>query len=169
MEISDQIKHVDASLNDSSSSLKSLIGRLAELIVHLLPGDIAELRRSENAEMPSLAFWKILVTLPDYDKNQRTKEWQSILAALAYMKGLHNSKVPLGSALKQADYSESRLTKLLNATSKSLRNEIATVARFLSAKGQDADLSQLANLILAMNDAAIQARRRIAKDFYNNN
>jgi len=158
----------EVAVEDTISSHKSRIGHLATLIKHLPPGDVADLRRSADVEMPGPSFWKIFITLPDYDQKQRVEEWQTILVALTYMKDLHTPAVSLGNALFLAGYSEARLTKLLNAKDKTLRSEITTVARFLGSKGQLADLNQLANLILITGDGNQKVRRSIAKDFYFN-
>lgn len=161
-----QNKEKQSNSFDSENSYSEKILQLVESIKHLSSGDLADLRRSADLEMPKAVFWKITTICSDYDLTQRVDEWRVILAVFAHMKGLHDVNQSLGGVLQKAGYSEARLTKLLNANSITIKRELMTLARFLSSKGVSTNLYELSGLVLFNHTRGLQVRRKIAQDYY---
>jgi CRISPR system Cascade subunit CasB len=129
------------------------------------PGDRAALRRGGP---PGFIFWKITQAFGlSTQKEEGEQKAAVVLQALATLAGNHNRHKELGEALALAGLSELRLGRLLKAQDAPLHDEVRAVARYLSVKAKDADLYQLAALVLIEQDeAAEQLRRRIARSYF---
>lgn len=151
-------------------------------------GDLAELRRM-NADDPGPAvFWRLMAENELLGRGAVLEsKWALILHGLALMtptssqddagRSAHDGHVPIGRALflgsettrQTGFYSESRLNRLLTARGPILRTLLARMFRMLAAAGVTFNWREMAQFIL--NDtydeeAAEQARRRIARDYY---
>jgi len=81
--------------------------------------------------------------------------------------GGHRRDRPLGRALAECGYSESRLERLLAADSDSLEPLFASVVRFLTAKRESFDWRDAAHLLLITDAQKREAiHRRIASTYY---
>lgn len=148
-----------------------LINDLATFVSALGPGERADLRRGDPDDPGSPAFWRIVVThlAPrgfidlEAPSNRALSQWVVILGSLAELEGLHNPRARLGRALAEAGYSELRLTRLLRAEGGQLLDAVRQMVHFLSAKGTDVDVAEIARLVL-FDGAWI--RRSIASHYY---
>lgn len=171
------------SLEGAGKSLKSLIARLAALIASANdgkrpgfgPGDVAALRRLAPDSPWCPAFWRIAAGFLEParqlgggpNREEAERRWAVILSILAHASSLHTPSKPLGAALAEAGFSEMRLLQLLRAEAASLLAAALQAARFLAAKGQEADLAQLADLVLSDGKPhADEVRRRVARSYY---
>jgi CRISPR system Cascade subunit CasB len=157
---------------------RKAVGALAHALTHghVSPGDIADLRRLEPDDPSSPAFWKTLGSVvaahvelpaggPALDRAER--QWAMILNAAAHLRGLHNPGRSLGAALAAAGFSELRFVRLLRASGDGLPVAVRTTARYLAAKGEPADVGDLAELVISDGHSwSEQVRRRIARTYY---
>jgi CRISPR system Cascade subunit CasB len=93
--------------------------------------------------------------------------WAAIIIGLAHLGALHHPDHRLGFALAAAQFSELRFARLLRADADRLADELPMLARFLAAKGESADWTAAAWLILSAgcpNEEAV--RRHLARDYY---
>jgi CRISPR system Cascade subunit CasB len=159
------------------SSLASVIGRLAQAMDKTLsPGDLADLRRLTPQNPYAPAFWKLVVNdagleamLPvrDEARDEAERRWGAILQGLATLGRFHTFGVGLGRALAEAGFAELRFVRLLRAHDEGLLDQARITARFLSAKGQPGDWTDMAWLILSDGRGHEEkVRRRLARDYY---
>ncbi|OPL19204.1 MAG: hypothetical protein AVO35_11535 [Candidatus Aegiribacteria sp. MLS_C] len=142
----------------------------------LPPGDIAELRRLTPSDPFSPAFFKLMASAVDPDRelpsggNSRDeieRRWAVFMQAAAVMRKLNSRKVGLGSALASAGYSEIRFVRLLKARGSILFREIRTAAHYLASKAQMCDLVDIARLLMVTDaERAESVRRSIARGYY---
>lgn len=142
-------------------------------------GDLARLRRM-NPDNPNLtAFLQVMAKVGYPQDIEDEIAWALILHGIALMTpNAHNSSVPVGKALfrggdnnRQADkgfYSRNRLNKLLDARGSMRRALLARLFRMLAPVNQPFNWYEMADFILNEDDdeAAEQARRRIAREYY---
>lgn len=159
------------------AGLPSVVNRIAGLLAHpgsaLTTGDIAALRRMDPRR-PTAAFFKLEgVVLDDHlPANADARigsetRWAAIIVGLAHLEELHRPGMRLGRALVDADFSELRFARLLNADADRLIDELPMLARFLATKGVPADWAGAAQLILSAGRGDEEpARRRLARDYY---
>lgn len=162
---------------EHSSTLRSIVNHLGGLLKHggatLTSGDVASLRRMDPRR-PGTAFFKIAgsVLASDLPGDESARElietrWAAIMVGLAVLGDLHRANVPLGHALVDANLSELRFDRLLRADADRLVDELPTLARFLAAKGVQADWADAARLILSAGRQDDEsARRRLARDYF---
>lgn len=159
------------------SPLASLIGRFAHAIDRELPkGDVAALRRLDPHDPSSPTFWKIVgeylepagqLLSQGAAADARERKWAAIVSAMALISGLHQRNVALGTALAQSGYSELRFTRLLHAHGDPLLQLTTGAARYLAAKGQSVDLTDIAHLVLSDGAAHAESiRRGIARRYF---
>ena len=151
-------------------------------------GGLAALRRMNPDAPEATVFWRLLAKHNQLGKERTELEskWALILHGIAVMtptqrgEGLqfaHNGNVSVGKALFEGDgerggnafYSESRLSRLLNARGAMLRTLLARTFRMLAAKGVTFDWREMARFILNSGydeTSAEQSRRRIASEYY---
>jgi CRISPR system Cascade subunit CasB len=151
-------------------------GQIARQIAALLSaehfgnGPRAALRRMDpekNLGQPALQ--RLLADyVPDhwlYDGGMA--DWGLIVHSLALGSPGNLGGKSLGAALAQAQYSESRLARLLQADRKQLNDALPRACRFLVAKGEAINPAGIANFVLTASDARADAARvKIARDFY---
>lgn len=160
-----------------SPSLGGVIGRLAHAMSREGPlgaGEVAELRRLEPHDPGSPAFWKVVAayledSLPSGGErlDDAERRWAAILSGLATLGPLHRQGVRLGLALAEAGLSELRFVRLLRAHDEGLLHQARVTAKFLSAKGQPADWTGMARLVLSDGrDDEERVRRQLAREYY---
>lgn len=140
------------------------------------PGDRAALRRYEPGTTPSTTFYRVMAGRADEVLQRLAPNeepaWALVLAILADAAEADAPSVPLGRGLAEADYSEGRLARLLQADERAVADEARAAARYLTVKGKSGDLAELARLVLPSRDggAALSSlestRRAIARSYY---
>lgn len=154
----------------------SLTHRIAALLGRspaLTRGDIAALRRMDPRR-PAAAFFKVEGLVLDEhlpgDAERRADfetRWAAIVLGLAHLGDLHSPEPRLGFALANAQFSELRFARLLQADTDQLLDELPSLARFLAAKGVAADWTAAARLILSSGRSdEDEIRRHLARDYY---
>lgn len=151
------------------AKLASIIGKLAFIMEEVLgPGDLAALRRLDpNAPWVAVFFrlceeyLKPSLGGPWCDEKER--RWAVILKAMAHTVGLHKPDRPFGAALRQIDYSEMRLTRLLRAHGDGLGAELYSAIRHLASKGVHFNWTDAAWLVLKDGDFP---RRQVARQYF---
>lgn len=144
----------------------------------LSAADLASLRRLTPTDYGGSGFWKIMtgiVDVPDDylagdwrpDCIERERRWGAILQAMAIHSDSFQPSVGLGRALESAGFSELRLQRLLRARGGGLLDEVRVLARFLDAKSEPVNWTDVATLVLHQQDErAEQVRRKVARDYY---
>ncbi len=161
------------------ASLASIVGRLAHAVTReLSPGDVAALRRHRVGRPLAPAFFRVSAlildpagALPSGERFREAAEerWAVIVAAIAELEGLHAPRRRLGEVLANADFSELRLLRLLRSHDEALADAIATTTHFLASRAADADLTDIAHLVLSDGRSDEErVRRRIARAYYSN-
>lgn len=162
---------------------RSLVGKLAEKMklgsqtagrAGFSTGELAELRRIDPEQPYTPALWRTLVGYEidqgwgDGEWREALEErWAALLMGMAHTVGLHDYSTPLGAALAEAGWSETRFVRLMDSRGTRLIEEIRRVAQYLSSKSQPADWAQVADLVLDQDaDWAERQRRDIARDYY---
>jgi CRISPR system Cascade subunit CasB len=152
--------------------LAAIMGRISGLIAseHFPNGDRAILKRMDPKQEPPLSFYRFALRYLPEKWQGRRKAWQTILTGMALMAPyIHRPDRPLGRVLAEERYSEARLERLLVAEDETQRTLILRTVRFLAAKKQPTDWTQLASLLLT-TDAGKREKLhlRIATDYYKN-
>ena len=126
-------------------------------------GDMAQLRRLDPERPACSLFWKIMLDYgvtdpsdPDRDDQRLERAWANVVSTIAEgtkvgekeTQGPHDEKIPMGSALATAGYSERRLNALLNAREDQITRLTNQAAKFLHKKGQNYNCNDLARLML---------------------
>lgn len=140
------------------------------------PGPLAELRRLDVERPSAAAFWTIVAHELDPDlppdgepeaRCEAERRWAIALQAMAVLAGLHRKDPRLGAALASAEFSEMRLQRLLGCADDRLAVEVASVARYLAAKGAACDVADLVCLVVERDAVAVErVRRGIARDYF---
>lgn len=140
---------------------------------HFSTGSRAALRRMAPADLAEPALQRMLADyVPDHWlENSGMADWGLIVHALALASPDRLTEArPLGAALQQAEYSESRLARLLQANRAQLNDLIPRACRFLAAKGEALHAADLAYFVRAISslkpEQTAMARTKIARDFY---
>ena len=140
---------------------------LNEIMAHLSPDDRARLRTMSHD--PPLSFWKLMARVPELQaENDRCLAvWKVVLRTMGRVT---QSRVPLGRILKETDFPEDRLSRLLVASGTSLPGLLDEVARWLiSHDVERVDLTSICVMGLgdALGDfkARNWARRELALQF----
>lgn len=140
------------------------------------PGDRAALRRMEVTRVRSAdgAVIKLLLAA-DIPKHLQTRDfdrWRLIAHIAAMLSGTgklraHARGRKLGAILREADYSENRLLRLLSVRGAALDGQVRRAMRVIAQKGkQPIDLWTVYDLVGPNPDRAEAARIRIAQDYY---
>ncbi len=139
-------------------------------------GPLAALRRLDPAgSLATPALQRLLAqAVPDdWLGLQGMRDWALIVHMLALgAPDLHRGGTRFGTALHAANYSESRLLRLLEADRAALDVLLPRTVRFLVAKGEKLDPAGLARFVLAISragsrpDRAEDERTGIARAYY---
>ncbi len=150
-------------------------------------GDLAALRRMDPDAPDAAVVWRLLARRNLLRGRQVENKWALILHGIALMtpttsgdgasRTAHDGSMAVGRALylggesQRASpyYSEMRLNRLLTARGPILRTLLARLFRMLAAAGQPFNWREMAWFIRNEGyneEAAEQARRRIAREYY---
>ena len=149
-------------------------------------GDLAELRRMDPDGPDTAAFWRLMATHDLLGNPVVESKWALILHGIALMtptntsgspRMAHDGQLPVGRALflgggaqrSAPFYSENRLNRLLTARGPMLRTLLARMFRMLASANVSFNWREMAQFVLNEgydDGAAEQARRRIARDYY---
>lgn len=169
----------------SDASLGELVGYFHETLRHLGTGDLANLRRASiHSGYVSATLYKILNQSASHQHHPllqpyHERQWGELLSHMAHdtEQRPQGERRSLGSAMAEADVSELRLTRLLNAPARDeqggregripLHEELGRTLGILRSKGVLVRWSDVAQLIFSSSEQAEKLRRRIARDYYN--
>lgn len=139
------------------------------------PGDHAELRRLDPRRgHPSAGpvFWRLATQILEADGYLRRegadelRGWMAVIQGLAVLGELHRKGQRLGTAMAEADISEARLTRLLQARGDTLLAQVRPLAHQLRSKAVAADWGEVARLVLGAPNRADEVRYHIASGYY---
>jgi len=159
-----------------NEAIRTVAAGLARRLVSLADhrsGDLAALRRPDLAT--SAAFWKVYAECIHAKEApfSRTAEgedaWATLVRALAIGTPIHQNSGragQAGEALATANYSEARFVRLLRARGTRLHEEVTAAARFLTSKGQPADLTSLAPLLFFEPTRQDRSRKALASSYF---
>jgi CRISPR-associated protein, Cse2 family len=152
------------------------IGRAAAMLhpeTGRLPnGDCAALRRIDPDTPVTPTLWKVLFDLEQDEskgmsQTQWEQHWATLLMGMAHCAGLHDYDVPLGQALAEASWSETRFVRLMEADEDALPVLIRRMAQYLASKQQAANWDDVRALLFYQSgDTAEDVRLRIARPYY---
>lgn len=135
--------------------------------------DQAALRRVDPDTPVTTTLWKVLFDLDQAEspkeRSQTTWEqrWATLLMGMAHCAGLHDYEVPLGRALAEAGWSETRFVRLLEAGEDALPVLVRRMAQYLASKQQPANWDDVRRLLFVQfGEAAEEVRLRIARPYY---
>ncbi len=155
-----------------------LAGQIAAMPDHDR-GGLAGLRRMDPDEPDTAAFWKLMAREDLLGNPEIEHKWGLILHGMAQMtrtagddvssRSCHDGRVPVGRALYENGYSETRFNRLLTARDDMLRVLLSRMFRMMSAEQVSFDWREMAAFIL--NDGfneerAEEGRRRLARAYY---
>ena len=136
-------------------------------------GDRAALRRIDPDTPVTPTLWKVLFDLdqdesPDWiSQTTWEQRWATLLMGMAHCAGLHDYDVPLGRALAEAGWSETRFVRLMEADEDALPVLIRRMAQYLASKQQAANWDDVRQLLFdQFGDKAEGVRLRIARPYY---
>ena len=143
-------------------------------------GGFAGLRRMDPDEPDTAAFWRLMAGEELLGNPDTERKWGLILHGMALMtrtaggddiasRSAHNGRMPVGRALYENGYSETRFNRLLTARDDMLRVLLARMFRMMAAKDASFDWREMAAFILGQgydDDRDETRRRRLARDYY---
>lgn len=143
-------------------------------------GDFAGLRRMDPNEPDTAAFWRLMASEGLLGNPDAERKWALIMCGIALMtrtaaddnpfnRSAHNGSMPVGRALYESGYSETRFNRLLTARDDMLRVLLTRMFRMLAAEQATFDWREMAAFILndGFNDErAEEGRRRLARAYY---
>ena len=154
-----------------TQSLGQAVSGLAGEIARLTPGPAAALRRGPLSGAGAAAFWKLLSTYQPGTHDETG--WAALIQGIAILtpkgtdsnkKSAHEYRFRMGTVLHQAEFSELRLARLLNAPQVIRRDLAVRMCRRLSGTEYNRfNLGTLARFILFADD---KTDRQIARDYY---
>lgn len=156
-----------------------LAGRVAALPEYDR-GGFAGLRRMDPDEPDTAAFWRLMAEEELLGNPDIERKWGLILHGIALMtrtaggddvasRSAHDGRMPVGRALYENGYSESRFNRLLTARADMLRVLLARMFRMLAAEDASFNWREMAQYILNEgydDEQAEMGRRRLARDYY---
>ncbi|WP_263792895.1 type I-E CRISPR-associated protein Cse2/CasB [Salinibacter sp.] len=161
---------------DESTSPSQAVGRAAGMLhpeTGRLPnGDRAALRRIDLDTPVTPTLWKVLFDLEQDESRgmSQTKweqRWATLLMGMAHCAGLHDYDVPLGQALAEAGWAETRFVRLMEADDETLPVLLRRMAQYLASKQQPANWDDVRRLLFyPSGDTAEDIRLRIARSYY---
>lgn len=163
---------------DESISPAQAVGRAASKLdpeneKGLGNGDRAALRRIDPDTPVTPTLWKVLFDLdqaeaPDgVDQTTWEQRWATLLMGMAHCAGLHDYDVPLGQALAEAGWAETRFVRLLEADDETLPVLLRRMAQYLASKQQPANWDDVRRLLFYQSgETAEDIRLRIARPYY---
>lgn len=170
----------DTATLDEEDAISSgeAVGRVAHVLdpdseKGLSSGDRAALRRIDLDTPVTPTLWKVLFDLeqdeaPDWiGQTTWEQRWATLLMGMAHCAGLHDYDVPLGQALAEAGWAETRFVRLLEADEETLRVLLRRMAQYLASKQQSANWDDVRQLLFSHgSDFQEDVRLRIARPYY---
>ena len=163
---------------DDSISPSQAVGRVAHMLGTdgeggLPSGDRAALRRIDPDTPVTPTLWKVLLDLdqgeaPDWISQEKwERRWATLLMGMAHCAGLHDYDVPLGQALAEAGWAETRFVRLLESDGESLPVLLRRMAQYLASKQQPANWDDVRALLFYQSgDTGEDVRLQIARPYY---
>ena len=155
-----------------------LVGQVTALPEHDR-GGFAGLRRMDPDEPDTAAFWRLMAREDLLGILEVERKWGLILHGIALMtrtagddvagRSAHDGRIPVGRALYDNGYSETRFNRLLTARGDMLRVLLTRMFRMLAAEQATFDWREMATYILNEgydDEAAERNRRRMAREYY---
>ena len=155
-----------------------LVGQVSALPEHDR-GGFSGLRRMDPDEPDTAAFWRLMAREDLLGIPEVERKWGLILHGIALMtrttgddatgRSAHDGRIPVGRALYDSGYSETRFNRLLTARGDMLRVLLTRMFRMLAADQATFDWREMATYILNEgydDEAAERNRRRIAREYY---
>lgn len=168
-----------ASDPDDSTSPSQAVGRAAGMLhpeTGSLPnGDRAALRRIDPDTPVTPTLWKVLFDLDQAEspnwigQTKWEQRWATLLMGMAHCAGLHDYDVPIGQALAEAGWSETRFVRLLEANEDTLPVLLRRMAQYLASKQQPANWDDVRRLLFSRENPfedAEDIRLGIARPYY---
>jgi CRISPR system Cascade subunit CasB len=162
--------------DEESISSSQAVGRAAGMLHpeegSLPNGDRAALRRIDLDTPVTPTLWKVLFDLEqDESKGMSQTKWEqrwaTLLMGMAHCAGLHDYDVPLGQALAEAGWAETRFVRLLEADDETLPVLLRRMAQYLASKQQPANWDDVRRLLFYQSgDTAEDIRLSIARSYY---
>ncbi len=155
-----------------ADSLAAQVARLAGVIgsPHYPSGDRAALRRWAPGQPLPLPFYRLWLRHLDTELPPSTQleGWMALTWAIATLGAdAHAPKRPLGQALAESKFAEGRLERLLSAPDDVRLELFMSAIRFLAAKGERVDLTEVARFVLTHDaDKRELLHRQIAAAYY---
>lgn len=173
---SDTVPETDTSEDESISPFQA-VGKAAfkldpENEKGLSNGDRAALRRIDLDQPVTPTLWKVLFDLKqDESKGMPQTKWEqrwaTLLMGMAHCAGLHDYDVPLGQALAEAGWAETRFVRLLEADDETLPVLLRRMSQYLASKQQPANWDDVRRLLFYQSgDTAEDIRLSIARPYY---
>lgn len=171
-----RLSHVDAA--------DAIADRLDPDEGDLSTGDRAELRRISPDTPFTPTLWKLLLNYgvedppawwnPSSDdrEDEWGKHWATLVMGMTHCAGLHERGNPydrgeeFGETLYETGWAEDRLVRLLETPPDRLHESLRRLAQYLSSKGEAADWTAVARLLLDTDEDAEKTRLAIARGFY---
>ena len=157
--------------------------RIAAGLIHMDKTDLQGLRRMGPHLPESPAAWRILASHGLTGDDEEETTWGFIIHCMALMtpavygRHPHSARIPVGRALflggeprrDMPFYSENRLSQLITARGKSLRDKVLHAVRMLARNGATLDWREMATFII--NDvkdprAMDASRRALVREYY---
>lgn len=142
-------------------------------------GGLAGLRRMDPDNPDTAAFWRLMAGDELLGNPIIECKWALILHGIALMtrtvgddvtsRSAHNGSMPVGRALYENGYSETRFNRLLTARGDMLHVLLTRMFRMLAADGVAFNWREMAEFILLEgydDDQTEERRRRLARDYY---
>ena len=133
---------------------------LASIYEDMTPGAQAEVRRGT----PSEPFWRLLGAIDQEDAEKgELRKWHLLIQCVA-IAGYEST--PFGVALQNADYSEARLKRLLEADDDLLPGILRRTAKQLNSAGHTGNWDTIRKLLFFTGDGAESIRLQLAQEYY---
>ena len=124
------------------------------------PGAQAEVRRGT----PSEPFWRMLAVIDrEEERDERLRKWQVLIQCVA-IAGYEDTR--FGVALREADYSEARFKRLLEADDDLLPGILRRTAKQLKSADETGNWDTIRKLLFFTGDGAESIRLELAQEYY---
>jgi CRISPR system Cascade subunit CasB len=162
----------DESISPSQAVNKAAFKLDPENEKGLSNGDRAALRRIDLDTPVTPTLWKVLFDLGQDEprgmsETKWEQRWATLLMGMAHCAGLHDYDVPLGQALAEAGWAETRFVRLMEADDETLPVLLRRMAQYLASKQQPANWDDVRKLLFYQSgDTAEDIRLSIARPYY---
>lgn len=138
----------------------NLTHALANMYDGMSPGAQAEVRRGT----PSEPFWRMLAVIDrEEERDERLRKWQVLIQCVA-IAGYEDTR--FGVALREADYSEARFKRLLEADDDLLPGILRRTAKQLKSADETGNWDTIRKLLFFTGDGAESIRLQLAQEYY---